>query len=190
MMVSKMMCLRAGLFLPLLLGGTVFGGLWLGLAPRPAIAQTTVNVDLLLEPSEKESFAVFIARSEANAAVRVQSLFDQDLLRTEVRLTVLGQRGVAIAPVMKLRVTRQEWTNYPDPEIWSVYYPETRSLLAFDEFNEADDDTTVAVGNRNRSNSIAPSSVVPDNLDNTVQDMPPQDTSSMDPPAPQTEQVQ
>lgn len=97
----------------------------------PAIAQTTVNTNLILETSADESFAVFISRAEINAAVRVQQLFDQDLLRTEVRLTVLGQRGGAIAQVLKLRVSRREWTTYPDPEIWSVYYPESSVLLGF-----------------------------------------------------------
>lgn len=132
-----MIGLRFGLLLPLVWGGLTVG-FWSCLElgfPQGAIAQTTVNENLLLEPSERESFAVFIARSEANAAVRVQSLFDEDLLRTEVRLTVLGRKGRAIASVLKLRVTRQEWTKYPDPEIWSIYYPEAKSLLNFDQFD-------------------------------------------------------
>ena len=99
--------------------------------PPVAVAQTRMNAEILLEPSADESYKVFIARAEANAAVKVQSLFDQDLLRTEVRVTVLGQRSAAIAPVLRLQVSRREWTAYPDPEIWSKYFPESRNLLLF-----------------------------------------------------------
>ncbi|AFY37532.1 hypothetical protein Lepto7376_1175 [[Leptolyngbya] sp. PCC 7376] len=121
---------RVSSFFPLLLAATAVS--WTGLMvvePQPAIAQTTVNSEILLEASEEESYKVFIARAEANAAVKVQSLFDQDLLRTEVRMTVLGQRSAVITPVLKLRVSRQEWTAYPDPEIWSIYYPEGKAFL-------------------------------------------------------------
>ena len=125
---------RMSSVLPLLLAATALQ--WSGLnvvEPLPAIAQTTVNADVHLEASEDESYRVFIARAEANAAVKVQSLFDQDLLRTEVRVTVLGQRSAVIAPVLKLRVSRQEWTSYPDPEIWSIYYPEAKAFLFTEE---------------------------------------------------------
>lgn len=101
------------------------------MVPTIAIAQTRINAEVLLEPTAEEPYNVFIARAEANAAVKVQALFDQDLLRTEVRVTVLGQRSAAIAPVLRLQVSRQEWTSYPDPEIWSQYFPESSRLLSF-----------------------------------------------------------
>jgi len=133
-MFSKMI-IRVGTLLPLLVGSTaIVGGniLWTMVArPAPAIAQTTFNTNLLLQVADQETYSVLVSRAEVNAEVKVQELFDQDLLRTEVRLTVLGQNGAAIAPVLKLRVSRQEWTSYPDPEIWSVYYPESQILLNF-----------------------------------------------------------
>ncbi len=132
MVVKLSGCKRS--FVSFVLAATAMQWTGLMVLPTPqAIAQTTAKSEILLEPSEDESYKVFIARAEANAAVRAQSLFDQDLLRTEVRVTVLGQRSAAIAPVLQLRVSRQEWTAYPDPEIWSVYYPESKSLLLFDE---------------------------------------------------------
>lgn len=131
MMFPKFM-FQSGCWLRLLVLGIGLVGVS-NLSLRPAIAQTTLNTNLTLDVSARESFVVFINRAEANAAVKVQELFDQDLLRTEVRLTVLGQRGLVIAPVLKLRVTRREWTAYPDPEIWSVYYPESHLLLNFAE---------------------------------------------------------
>lgn len=131
-MFSKMI-FRVGTILPLLVGSSTMlgGGLVLELISpmAPAIAQTTFNTNLLIPLAEKETYTVLVARAEANAEVKVQELFDKDLLRTEVRLTVLGQNGSAIAPILKLRVSRQEWTSYPDPEIWSIYYPESQILL-------------------------------------------------------------
>lgn len=131
-MFSKMI-FRVGTVLPLLVGSTAMIGsgiiLELVAPTTPAIAQTTFTTKLLLQLADQETYSVLVARAEANAEVKVQELFDKDLLRTEVRLTVLGQNGVAIAPVLKLRVSRQEWTSYPDPEIWSVYYPESQILL-------------------------------------------------------------
>lgn len=131
-MFSKMI-FRVGTVLPLLVGSTamVGSGIILELVnpTAPAIAQTTFNTNLLIPLADQETYSVLVARAEANAEVKVQELFDKDLLRTEVRLTVLGQNGAAIAPVLKLRVSRQEWTSYPDPEIWSIYYPESQILL-------------------------------------------------------------
>ncbi|NJN71704.1 MAG: hypothetical protein HC799_02245 [Limnothrix sp. RL_2_0] len=124
---------RAGTVLPLFVGSVTMMGsgiiLELVVPMTPAIAQTTFNTNLLIPLADQETYSVLVARAEANAEVKVQELFDQDLLRTEVRLTVLGQNGAAIAPVLKLRVSRQEWTSYPDPEIWSIYYPESKILL-------------------------------------------------------------
>ncbi|MGB2924960.1 MAG: hypothetical protein WBB82_06650 [Limnothrix sp.] len=135
-MFSKLI-FRLGTVLPLLLTSATVGSgmvVWEMLfKTAPAIAQTTLTTTMLIEPSEEESYDVFIARAEANAEVKVQELFDKDLLRTEVRLTVLGQKSAAIAPVLKLRVSRREWTSYPDPEIWSLYYPEAKFLLNFYE---------------------------------------------------------
>lgn len=126
------MMLRPQFWFQLFLAGSALGGcLWFELvyAPTPAIAQTTLNENLTLAIGGEESLGTFLRRAEVNAAVKVQQFFDRDLLRTEVGLTVMGQNGLAIAPVLKLRVTRNEWTAYPDPEIWSIYYPESATLL-------------------------------------------------------------
>lgn len=126
------MMFRPQFWFKLFLAGSALGGCLLFeqvYRPTGAIAQTTLNENLTLPIGGQESFIGFIRRSEANAAVRVQQFFDRDLLRTEVGLTVMGQNGVAIAPVMRLRVSRNEWTAYPDPEIWSIYYPESAYLL-------------------------------------------------------------
>ncbi len=93
----------------------------------------TANVDVSLNRQTGESFQSFLRRAEAVARAAAQRSFDRDILVTQVLVTVVGQNDGAIVPVLSLAVSRQAWRNRPDPQRWATYFPNTQSLLRFDE---------------------------------------------------------
>jgi len=102
------------------------------IAPQKVQAYTA-NVDVSLNRQTGESFQSFLRRAEAVARAAAQRSFDRDILVTQVLVTVVGQNDGAIVPVLSLAVSRQAWRNRPDPQRWATYFPNTQSLLRFDE---------------------------------------------------------
>jgi hypothetical protein len=119
--------------LVLLLGFT--GISWLTTATlAPQIAQAyTARVNLSINRQVGESFDSFLRRAEAIARAATQRSFDADILVTDVSVTVLGQNQGAITPILLLEVSRQSWRGRPDPQSWTTYFPDTQSLLGFEQ---------------------------------------------------------
>ena len=105
----------------------------------------TANVDVSLNRQTGESFQSFLRRAEAVARAAAQRSFDRDILVTQVLVTVVGQNDGAIVPVLSLAVSRQAWRNRPDPQRWATYFPNTQSLLRFDESETEEAGTQPAV---------------------------------------------
>lgn len=103
-------------------------------AIAPQIAQAyTARVDVALNREEAESYETLLRRAEALARAAAQRSFDQDILVTEVAVTVLVQSEGTIAPVLSLEATRQGWSDTPDPKRWAKYYPTAQTLLQLEE---------------------------------------------------------
>jgi hypothetical protein len=119
--------------LVLLLGFT--GISWLTTATlAPQIAQAyTARVNLSINRQVGESFNSFLRRAEAIARAATQRSFDSDILVTDVSVTVIGQNQGAITPILLLEVSRQSWRGRPDPQSWTTYFPDTQSLLGFEQ---------------------------------------------------------
>ncbi len=120
---------RVSLLVVLGLGGVSWLGI-VAIAPQSAHAYTA-NVEVSLSRQSRESFQSFLRRAEAVARAAVQRSFDRDILVSYVAVTVVGQNNGAIAPVLKLNVSRKAWRNRPDPQRWTTYLPNTESLLGF-----------------------------------------------------------
>ncbi len=117
----------------MLLGGGGF--CWLttnALAPQAAQAYTA-RLDLALERQGSENYDTLLRRAEAAARAAAQRSFDQDILVTQVSITVSGQNEGAIAPVLSLDVSRPQWRGRPDPQRWATYYKTARSLLRWQD---------------------------------------------------------
>jgi len=110
-------------------------GLWLATnAIAPQIAQAyTARLDLSLERQAGENYDTLLRRAEAAARAAAQRSFDQDILVTQVSITVSGQNEGAIAPVLSLDVSRPQWRGRPDPQRWATYYKTARSLLRWQD---------------------------------------------------------
>lgn len=107
------------------------GATWLvQTAIAPPIAQAyTARVDVSLNHENGETYQTLVRRAEAVARAAAQRSFDQDILVTDVSVTVLVQNQGTIAPILSLEATRQGWKSRPDPQRWTKYYPTAQSLL-------------------------------------------------------------
>lgn len=79
-----------------------------------------------------EDYNALARRAEGAARAVAQQRFDSDILLTRVVITVLGQNGGQIAPILVLDVNRNDWRSRPDPQRWAKYYRSTPVLLELD----------------------------------------------------------
>ncbi len=107
---------------------------WLTLeAIRPQIAQAYVaNINVNLSRQFGETYETLLVRGLAVARAAVQRSFDQDILITEVKVTISGENKGAIAPIMIVEVSRQEWNKIPEAKSWVSYIPNADILLGFE----------------------------------------------------------
>ncbi len=105
--------------------------LWLATeAIAPQIVRAyTARVDLAIDRLPEENYETLLRRAEAAARAAVQRSFDQDILVSDISVIITVQNNGAIAPVLELAVTRQQWRNRPDPQRWAKYFKTARSLL-------------------------------------------------------------
>ena len=120
----------APLGLAVLLGTS--GALWLTEAlimPKASYAYTS-RLNLFLTLEDGEPYSSLVTRSNIAARAGAQRSFDQDLLITEVMISVTAENSDGIAvPILNLRVSRQEWSQQPMTEYWATYFRGAQTLL-------------------------------------------------------------
>lgn len=111
-----------------LLGGT---GIWLTealIAPQASQAYTS-RVDLFLARELDETYDTLLRRAEMAARAGAQRSFDQDLLITNVSVTVVAEDDGITVPILALRVDRDQWRTRPETYYWATYYRTAEVLL-------------------------------------------------------------
>ncbi|WGV25410.1 hypothetical protein [Halotia branconii] len=101
------------------------------LAPQ-VVRAYTARVDLTIDRLPDENYETILRRAEATARAAAQRSFDQDILVTDASVIVSVQSYGAIAPILVLDVSRQQWRTRPDAQRWATYFKTARSLLLFD----------------------------------------------------------
>jgi len=110
-------------------------GLGLGVAAlptmlQPAPAQAYVSqLAVSLDSGASTSYRTIVRRAEQVARAAAQRSFDNDILVTEVNVTVTGSNGGIEMPVLSLNVSRNQWRGQPNPKRWATYYPMSENLL-------------------------------------------------------------
>jgi hypothetical protein len=94
----------------------------------PARAYTT-RVGLFLARRPGDPYIVFLQQAEAAASLRIQSAFAEDLLISEVVMTVAGENQGISMPLMEIRVTRNQWLQQPEAATHANYYRPSSTLL-------------------------------------------------------------
>lgn len=111
-----------------LIGGT---GVWLTealIAPQASQAYTS-RLDLFLAREAGETYDTLLRRAEMAARAGAQRSFDQDLLITNVAVTVVVEGEGVTVPILALRVDRDEWRARPETYFWATYYRTAEALL-------------------------------------------------------------
>ncbi len=111
-----------------LIGGT---GVWLTealIAPQASQAYTS-RLDLFLAREAGETYDTLLRRAEMAARAGAQRSFDQDLLITNVSVTVVVEGDGVTVPILALRVDRDEWRARPETYYWATYYRTAEMLL-------------------------------------------------------------
>lgn len=112
-----------------ILGGT---GIWLTealIAPQASQAYTS-RLDLFLTREAGESYDTLLRRGEMAARAGAQRSFDQDLLITDVSVTVVVEGEGVSVPILSLRVDRDQWRVRPEAYYWATYYRTAEMLLS------------------------------------------------------------
>jgi hypothetical protein len=102
------------------------------IVPQAAHAYTA-TVDIEVEPRVNESYETLLRRAESIVRAAAQRSFDQDILVTEVSITILAQREGATVPLMTMQVSRPQWRSRPDPKYWANYFRSAQTFLQFDQ---------------------------------------------------------
>jgi hypothetical protein len=102
------------------------------IAPQ-VVRAYTARVDVSIDRLPDESYETTLRRAEAVARAAAQRSFDQDILVTDVSIIVSVQSQGAIAPILALDVSRQQWRTRPDTQNWAKYFKTARSLLLFEQ---------------------------------------------------------
>ncbi len=101
-------------------------------AIAPQIVQAYTNrVDLEINRLPGDNYKSLLRRAEAVARAAAQRSFDKDILVTDVSIIVSVQNFGAIAPVLELKVSRNQWRNRPEAQRWAKYFKMARKLLFF-----------------------------------------------------------
>ena len=111
-----------------LIGGT---GVWLTealIAPQASQAYTS-RLDLFLSREPGETYDTLLRRAELAARAGAQRSFDQDLLITNVSVTVVVEGEGMTVPILALRVDRDQWRARPETYYWATYYRTAEVLL-------------------------------------------------------------
>jgi hypothetical protein len=111
-----------------LLGGT---GIWLTealIAPQASQAYTS-RLDLFLTKEAGETYDTLLRRGEMAARAGAQRSFDQDLLITNVSVTVVVEGDGVSVPILALRVDRDQWRARPETYYCATYYRTAEVLL-------------------------------------------------------------
>ena len=111
-----------------LIGGT---GVWLTealIAPQASQAYTS-RLDLFLAREQGETYNTLLRRAEMAARAGAQRSFDQDLLITNVSVTVVVEGDGVTVPILALRVDRDQWRTRPETTYWATYYRTAEMLL-------------------------------------------------------------
>jgi hypothetical protein len=101
--------------------------------PPSVGANSSTQIRIAINRKRNESYRSMIDRAEAASKTAAQRQFRQNGVLTDVRVMVVGRNEGLVAPILYLKVSRQNWQNNPSVTRWSTYFPSAEYLLGFKE---------------------------------------------------------
>ncbi len=99
-----------------------------------ALAETKERY-LSLDSDSSQSFANLVQQAEDLAKESIAQEFQENPGLTEVTTIVTATRNRQVVPVLRSRVSRNEWQKDSRIEQWTRYFADAKYLLGFTEGN-------------------------------------------------------
>lgn len=106
------------------------GSGWQMLTPQP-LSASMAGLELSVQAQNGETYEALVERALQVAKTAVEKAFAADRQQDTVSISVSGQNQGAIAPILRLTVTRTQWQTQPEAQRWASFYPSSKLLLGF-----------------------------------------------------------
>jgi hypothetical protein len=98
------------------------------------LAETKENY-LTLDSDDSQSFAGLVQQAEDLAKESIAREFQENPALTEVTIIITADRSRRMVPVLRSRVSRNQWQKDSRIEQWTRYFADAKYLLGFREGN-------------------------------------------------------
>ncbi|GCA73531.1 hypothetical protein MiTe_00346 [Microcystis aeruginosa NIES-2520] len=92
-------------------------------------AQSTVNLPITVKRGE--SYEGLLTRASQLAEKTIISRFNQQQGLNKIDLLITAEKSGAIAPLLSVKVSRQDWFGNPNIQRWGNVFPFGKDLLGF-----------------------------------------------------------
>ncbi|MFM7715159.1 MAG: hypothetical protein ACKO7A_21350, partial [Microcystis sp.] len=92
-------------------------------------AQSTVNLAIIVKRGE--SYEGLLTRASQLAEKTIISRFNQQQGINKIDLLITAEKSGAIAPLLAVKVSRQDWFGNPNIQRWTNVFPFGKALLGF-----------------------------------------------------------
>ncbi|TRU35054.1 MAG: hypothetical protein EWV50_07045 [Microcystis aeruginosa Ma_MB_F_20061100_S20] len=92
-------------------------------------AQSTVNLPITVKRGE--SYEGLLTRASQLAEKTIISRFNQQQGINKIDLLITAEKSGAIAPLLSVKVSRQDWFGHPNIQRWTNVFPFGKALLGF-----------------------------------------------------------
>ena len=99
-----------------------------------ALAETKES-HFTLDSDDSQSFAGLVQQAEDLAALSIAQEFQNNPGLTEVTVIITADRSRRMVPVLRSRVSRNQWQKDSRIEQWTRYFADAKYLLGFREGN-------------------------------------------------------
>lgn len=99
-----------------------------------AFAETKESY-LTVNSDDSQSFANLVQQAEDLAALSIAQEFQENPGLTEVTIIVTADRSRRMVPVLRSRVSRNQWLKDSRIEQWTRYFADAKYLLGFRDGN-------------------------------------------------------
>ena len=112
----------------LLFSLALFGTL---LIPEVALTRP-VDVNVSIRRQGNETYSQFLERANSLAKNTIEQRFKTDRELDALNVVVVGENNGAIAPLLAVKVNRDNWQANPNVQKWSNEFPFSQSLLGLE----------------------------------------------------------
>ncbi|TRV47503.1 MAG: hypothetical protein EWV53_12060 [Microcystis panniformis Mp_MB_F_20051200_S9] len=92
-------------------------------------AQSTVNLPITV--TRGESYEGLLTRASQLAEKTIISRFNQQQGLNKIDLLITAEKSGAIAPLLSVKVSRQDWFGHPNIQRWRNVFPFGKDILGF-----------------------------------------------------------